>query len=179
VLPSLPDPVRFHYTFRTVATYWVEPTTGEIVDLRERDVRSLVVKVNKQLVPVTPVLDMTYTSSPAQLAVAVKQARHDAGQLNLVYRTVPLAALLAGLALMIGAGTGLTLLRRPARRCKAAPVVKSRPKRAATARIGRHRATEIKTKETVAVANTRAKLPRRNLPSIKVASAKRMLRSDS
>src|SRR5207248_1156293 len=84
ILPSLPDPVPFSYTFRTVATYWVEPNTGEIVDLRERDIRTLALKIGDQLVPMTPVLDMTYTSSPAQLAQAVKQARHDAGQVDLI-----------------------------------------------------------------------------------------------
>ena len=113
LLPSLPDPVPFSYTFRTVATYWVEPTTGEIVDLRERDVRTLALQVGDHLVPVTPVLDMTYTSSPAQLAAAVKDARHDAGQVNLIYRTVPLTALLTGLLLLVAAAGLLVLRRRP------------------------------------------------------------------
>jgi hypothetical protein len=159
VLPSLPNPVQFHYTFRTIATYWVEPTTGEVVDLRERDVRTLALLVGAQVLPVTPVLDMTYTSSPAQLAVAVKQARHDAGQVNLVYRTVPLAALLAGLALLLIGGAGLVMSRSKLglRRCKSASVAKNRPKRAPTAETGgRHRATVVKTKKLAAVATVDA-----------------------
>jgi hypothetical protein len=114
LLPTLPDPVPFSYTFRTVATYWVEPTTGEIVDLHERDVRTIALNLGGLLVPVTPVLDMTYTPSPGQLAVAVKEARHDADQVNLVYRTVPLVALLSGLVLMLGAAAGLIVWRRKA-----------------------------------------------------------------
>lgn len=112
LLPALPDPVPFSYTFRTTATYWVEPTTGEIVDLRERDVRTLALKVNNQLVPITPVFDVTYTSSPAELATAVKQARHDASQINLVYRTLPLAALLAGIVLILGGAVASFVSRR-------------------------------------------------------------------
>jgi hypothetical protein len=112
LLPSLPDPVPFSYTYRTVATYWVEPTTGEIVDLNERDVRTLALKLGNQLVPVTPVIDMTYTSSPAELATAVKQARHDAGQIHMIYRTVPLTALIAGLVLLVAGVVGLLTQRR-------------------------------------------------------------------
>jgi hypothetical protein len=119
LLPTLPDPVPFSYTFQTVATYWVEPTTGEIVDLRERDVRTLALKVGDQLVPVTPVLDMTYTSSPASLTAAVEQARHDAGQINLIYRTLPLTAFAAGLVLVLGGTSGFLVGRR---RRAAAPV---------------------------------------------------------
>jgi hypothetical protein len=171
VLPSLPDPVRFNYTFRTVATYWVEPTTGEVVDLRERDVRTLALKVGNQVLPVTPVLDMTYTSSPSQLTAAVKQARHDAGQVDLVYRTVPLAALIAGLALMLGAGTGLVLLRRkPGRRCKATRASKIPQKRSPAAPVGRHRATVIKAKDLAGVANARADFSPTKVDLVKVPS---------
>lgn len=141
LLPSLPDPVPFSYTFRTAATYWVEPATGEIVDLREHDVRTLALKVGTLPIPVTPVLDVTYTSSPAQLAAAVEQARHDAGQVNLVYRTLPLIALLAGLAFLVVAVTGLVMLRRePIRRLGKAD---RRPVDPPSATEGRHRATVI------------------------------------
>lgn len=112
VLPTLPDPVPFSYTFQTVATYWVEPTTGEIVDLRERDVRTLALQVGNQLVPVTPVLDMSYTSEPASLAAAVEQARRDAGQIELVYGKLPATAFIAGVVLMIGGTLGISFARR-------------------------------------------------------------------
>lgn len=112
LLPTLPDPVPFSYTFQTTATYWVEPTTGEIVDLRERDVRTLALKAGNQLIPMTPIFDVTYTSSATELASAVKQARHDATAVNLVYRTLPLTGLVAGLVLFIGGAIGTVLTRR-------------------------------------------------------------------
>lgn len=114
VLSSLPDPVPFSYTYRVTATYWVEPTTGEIVDLREREIRSLALKVGSTLVPVTPVLDISYTSPSAQLAAAVDDARHDASRVNLVYRTLPLILLGVGIALLLTGAAGLLLGgRRP------------------------------------------------------------------
>lgn len=112
MLPTLADPVPFSYTYQTVATYWVEPTTGEIVDLRERDVRTLALRLGNQLVPVTPVLDMTYTSTPSDLSAAVDQARHDAAQVDLVYRTLPLTALIAGVVLLLGGAFASYLARR-------------------------------------------------------------------
>ncbi|HZC71310.1 MAG TPA: porin PorA family protein [Jatrophihabitans sp.] len=113
-LPSLPDPVPLNYTYQVTATYWVEPTTGEIVDLQEREVRSLALKVGNALVPITPVLDISYTSSPTELAAAVSDARHDANQVNLVYRTLPLILLIVGgVALLAGAAVLLLGRRRP------------------------------------------------------------------
>jgi hypothetical protein len=114
VLPTLPDPVPFNYTYQVDATYWVEPATGIIVDVSEHEVRSLALKVGAALVPVTPVMDITYKSSPAQLAVAAKDANHKAGLVNLAYRTLPLILLIAGLALLaLGVLVRATGRRRP------------------------------------------------------------------
>jgi hypothetical protein len=123
-LPSLPDPVAFSYTYRVSATYWVEPATGEIVDLQEREVRSLALTVGSTLVPITPVLDISYTSSPTGLASAVKDARHDASLINLVYRTLPLILLAGGLVALLAGGAGLLFGRR---RPQAAAPVDSAP----------------------------------------------------
>jgi hypothetical protein len=114
-LASVPDPVPFSYTYRISATYWVEPTTGEIVDLREREVRSLALNVGDNLVPVTPVLDISYTSTGAGLAAAVKDARHDANLIKLVYRTVPLILLAGGLLALLAGAIGALFGRRRAR----------------------------------------------------------------
>lgn len=112
VLPTLPDPVPFNYTYQVKATYWVEPSTGTIVDLQEQEVRTLALKVGSNLVPVTPVMDISYTSSPAQLASAVSDARHDANLVKLVYTRLPLILLIAGLVLTLLGGLGLAARRR-------------------------------------------------------------------
>jgi hypothetical protein len=114
VLAAEPDPVPLNYTYQVSATYWVQPTTGEIVDLQEREVTTLVLKAGSTVVPITPILDVNYTSSASQLAAAAKDARHDADQINLVYRTGPLALLIAGVVL-IAVGGLLAGLRRSRR----------------------------------------------------------------
>ena len=114
--PSLPDPVPFSYTYQVSATYWVEPTTGEIIDLQEHEVRSLALKIGGTLVPITPVLDISYTSTPTGLAAAVHDARHDSRLINLVYWTAPVILLAVGLLGLLAGTCGLLLGRRRPRR---------------------------------------------------------------
>jgi hypothetical protein len=102
VLPTLADPVPFSYTYQVDATYWIEPATGIIVDLQEHEVRTLALKVGSDLVPITPVMDISYTSSPTELAASVKDARHKADLVNLAYKTLPLILLVAGIVLLLG-----------------------------------------------------------------------------
>ena len=112
LLAAEPDPVPLNYTYQVTATYWVEPTTGEIVDLQEHEVRTLVLKAGSTVVPITPILDVSYTSSPSQLKAAVADARKDARQVNLLYRTVPIALLVVGV-LLLGLAAVALLFRRP------------------------------------------------------------------
>ena len=114
--PSLPDPVPFSYTYQVSATYWVEPATGEIIDLQEQEIRSLALKIGGTLVPITPVLDISYTSTPTGLAAAVHDARHDSRLINLVYSTLPVILLAVGLLGMLAGACGLLLHRRRPRR---------------------------------------------------------------
>ena len=110
-LPSLPDPVPFSYTYAVTATYWIEPNTGEVVDLQERETRTLGLALGAAVVPVTPVIDINYTSSPDELAATVKDIRHDANLVTLVYRTLPLSLGIAGVVFLVLGLLGLTVLR--------------------------------------------------------------------
>jgi hypothetical protein len=114
VLAAQTDPVPLSYTYKVTATYWVEPATGEIVDLNAREVRTLVLKAGSTVVPITPIIDISYTSSPSELAAAVKDAERDAGLVNLGYRTVPIALLIVGV-LLLAVGGVLVALRRSRR----------------------------------------------------------------
>jgi hypothetical protein len=111
-LPSLPDPVPFGYTYGLTATYWVQPQSGEVVDLQERETSTLGIKVGSQLVPVTPVLDISYSSAPSQLAASVKDARHDGNLVSLVYVTLPGGLAIAGIVLLLAGLASLVGLRR-------------------------------------------------------------------
>jgi hypothetical protein len=112
ILPSLPDPVPFSYSYAMKATYWVEPRTGEVVDLTEHETRTLALKIGPALVPVTPVADVTYHAAPGQVAASVKTARHDANLVTLVYKTLPLGLAVGGAALLLVGVVGLALTRR-------------------------------------------------------------------
>jgi Porin PorA len=111
-LPLLADPVPFSYTYAMTATYWVQPGSGEVVDVQERETRTLGIKIGANVVPVTPVMDISYTSSPAQLATSVKEARHDGNLVTLVYETLPRGLGIAGVALFLVGIVGLVVLRR-------------------------------------------------------------------
>jgi hypothetical protein len=113
ILPSLPDPVPFSYTYGLTATYWVEPSSGEVIDLQERETSTLGIKVGAQVVPVTPVLDISYSASPAQLAASVKTARHDGGLVRLAYVKLPAyLAIGGGVLLILGLASLILLARR-------------------------------------------------------------------
>jgi hypothetical protein len=114
VLDRLPDPVPMAYTYSLEATYWVAPATGVVVDTTHHEVRTANFVDGDTLVPATPIMDMTYQATPTTLSGAVTDARDGAAKLRLIRTTLPAAALISGIALML---VGLTLLgfgrRRP------------------------------------------------------------------
>jgi hypothetical protein len=112
ILPSLPDPVPFSYSYAMKATYWVQPQSGEVVDLKETETRTLALKIGSAVVPVTPVMDITYAAAPAQLATSVNKARHDGDLVTLVYVTLPLGLGIAGLVLVLAGAAGIALSGR-------------------------------------------------------------------
>jgi DUF3068 family protein len=112
ILPNLSDPVPFSYSYTMKATYWVAPQSGEVVDLHETETRILSLKVGSAFIPVSPVMDITYSAAADQLATSVKKARHDGNLVNLVYVTLPRGLAIAGLVLLVAGGAGLALSRR-------------------------------------------------------------------
>jgi hypothetical protein len=112
ILPGLPDPIPFTYSYAMKATYWVEPRSGEVVDLQEHETRTLALKIGATVVPVTPVMDITYAASPSQVAASAKDARHDGNLVGLVYKTLPLSLTIGGAVLLLIGIAGLALSRR-------------------------------------------------------------------
>jgi Porin PorA len=111
-LPQLADPVPFSYTYAMTATYWVQPDSGEVVDVQERETRTLAIKIGPDVLPVTPVLDISYASSPAELAASVKDARHDGNLVTRMYVTLPGALGFAGVTLLLVGVIALAVSRR-------------------------------------------------------------------
>lgn len=111
-LASLPDPVPFAYTYQASNTYWVAPRTGVVVDISYHEVRSVAFAVGPLLIPVAPVMDMTYTSTPLTLSAAAQDARDNASSMDMIESTLPLWLLLGGLVLIVAGGTVLATRRR-------------------------------------------------------------------
>jgi len=113
LMKAQPDPVPLTYTYRFAATFWIAPTSGVVVDMKQHEVRTTNIATGAKLVPVTPVMDMTYAFTPASVTGAVDDAQKAADQLRLIRTTVPLVALGAGVVLLI---VGAVLLLVPRRR---------------------------------------------------------------
>lgn len=112
VLPSLPDVVPFKYTYQVTATYYVAPKSGIVVDLNQHEVRTLVLSIGGQDVPVTPIMDLTFTSTKATLAQAASDAKDKTRALDLIYVWLPLGLAIGGLVLLLAGGAGLLGGRR-------------------------------------------------------------------
>jgi hypothetical protein len=114
VLDGLPDPVPMRYTYRLEATYWIAPDTGIVVDTTHHEVRTANFVDGSQLIPASPIMDMTYQATPSTLAAAATDAKDGAAALRLIRTTVPLVALIAGVLLsVIGTGMVASTRRRP------------------------------------------------------------------
>jgi hypothetical protein len=111
--PQLPSTVPFSYSYATSVTYWVAPTSGIVVDLQQREVITAGLKVGAVSVPVTPVLDISFTSTPATLKAAVNDAKDKGNGITLVYTTMPLGLLIGGAVIALVGATGLVAGRKP------------------------------------------------------------------
>lgn len=89
-------------TYSMDKTMWVEPTTGQIVDQTQHDVRSLDGK---------PLLDVALSFTDDQVKVNVDEAEANVSSLNLLTKTVPVVGWVGGL-LLLGLGVLLLVLDR-------------------------------------------------------------------
>jgi hypothetical protein len=115
LLPQLSgQTVPLSYTYSSTATYWVEPTTGEVVNVQQEEIRQAGLGLPGGLSPKVPVYDVTTKGTEASVASATSDASHDANQLNLYGKTLPLIFLIVGVVALI---VGILLLvmgrRRP------------------------------------------------------------------
>ena len=98
LIPLLPDPVPLGLTYSGEATYWVEPTTGVVIDLERTESRAayLDVPVIPVVVPVVDVWSWSYRPTEATVADAVTTAENGAASLRLYGTTLPIALTVLG-----------------------------------------------------------------------------------
>ncbi len=124
LLEQLPDTVPLAYYYDYDGTYWVDPTTGVIVDTEKRERRTVglspeaIAGTALELVPpeqlaamLVPIMDYTYAATDASVEEAKTDAEDAAGMLQLYGMTLPIIAIVAGAVLLL---LGLALaVRKP------------------------------------------------------------------
>jgi hypothetical protein len=111
-LPLLGDPVPLAYTYQVKSTYWVEPTTGLVIDTQREEVRKAAF-AGGQLA--APVYDVETHFDAQSVAAAAKEAQDKRNTINTFSKTLPLWLLIPGLLLLLAGIIGmLTGRRKPA-----------------------------------------------------------------
>lgn len=109
-LPALPDEVPLSYTYQTEVEYWVDPTTGILIDIQRHDIRQVALEpAPDQIVPLLPVYDLMFTTSPESVEDASDDASFYGTLLSVGETIVPIATWVLGGLLVIG---GIVLYRR-------------------------------------------------------------------
>jgi hypothetical protein len=109
LLPLLPDPIPFTYLYEYETQYWVEPTTGMLIDYTKDESRILAIEVDPSIVslgmvPVGDVFHLIYEQSDQSIADARQEAEDNKGLINVFGTIVPWAAIGVGAVLVLGGG---------------------------------------------------------------------------
>lgn len=115
LMPTLPDPIPFTYLYKYATEYWVEPTTGMLIDYAKDETRILAIEVDPSIVslgmvPVGDVFHLIYEQSDQSVADARQEAEDNKGLISLFGTIVPYVAI--GLGALLVLGGGALLLRR-------------------------------------------------------------------
>ena len=112
-LPRLPNPVPLAYTYSSTATYWVEPTSGRVIDVQQEEIRQAGLAALSG-VPGIPVYDVTTRTTSSSVNDAVNEAKSESNKINKYGQTWPLVLLIVGgVALLAGIALVVTGRRRP------------------------------------------------------------------
>ena len=113
LLARLTQPVPVSYTYQVKSTYWVEPTTGLVVDTQREDIRAASVSAaGRTLVAGVPVFDVATAFTPASVASAASDAKDNKGSIDLFSSTLPLILLIIGILALLAALLVFLLTRR-------------------------------------------------------------------
>jgi hypothetical protein len=107
LLPALPDPIPFTYLYEYATEYWVEPTTGMLIDYTKDESRILAIQVDPSIVsigmvPVGDVFHLIYEQSDQSIADAKQDAEDGKSMINLFGTIIPYAAIGVGALLALG-----------------------------------------------------------------------------
>ena len=91
ILGALPELLDLAYTYEFDATYWIDPTTGILIDIDKNDIRRAMVVVPGFDLDVPPieVYNLTYQPTSESIAAAVDDAKSNGDLLQLGRTTGP------------------------------------------------------------------------------------------
>jgi hypothetical protein len=114
-LPSLGNPIQLKYTYEATATYWVEPTTGIVVDTTNEQVRKAgIAGPGGTVLATVPVFDVQTAFTPTTVTDAANDASSKKNQVDTLSSTVPWILVGVGIAAVLaGAFLIITGRRRP------------------------------------------------------------------
>jgi Porin PorA len=112
VLPRLTQPVPLSYTYQVNSTYWVEPTTGLVVDTQREDIRTAGLSLAGQSLAAGPVFDVTTAFTSTSVANAASDAKDKKNTIDLFSTTLPLILLIIGILALLAALLVFLLTRR-------------------------------------------------------------------
>ncbi|GAA4445641.1 DUF3068 domain-containing protein [Phytohabitans houttuyneae] len=116
LLPQTTQPVPLTYTYENKSTYWVEPSTGLVVDLQRQDVRKAGLSLQgRTIAAVLPVLDADTAYTQASATEAAGDAKDKKDAIDLAGTTIPLILLIVGIVLLLAAVLVFLLSRRSPR----------------------------------------------------------------
>jgi hypothetical protein len=100
-LPQLGNPVQLAYTYSATATYWVQPTSGRVIEVQQDEKRQAGLAALSNI-PGIPVYDVATQTTQASINDAVNLANHDSNRINNYSRTLPIVLGAIGVVLLIG-----------------------------------------------------------------------------
>jgi hypothetical protein len=103
VLPQLRADVPLTYTYESTTKYWVEPTTGVVIDADRREVRKVGLELpgGRSVPPSIAVFDVNTSMVDASVAAAADEATDARDRLALYGTTLPLVLAGVGAVLLI------------------------------------------------------------------------------
>src|SRR5262249_53471783 len=114
-MANLPDQVPVNYTYQSSSTYWVEPTTGTVIDTSSQVQRNgVIVGPGGATLANLPAFNVNQSFTDQSVAAAGSFASDRKSSINSVAKTWPwILGVLGGLALLAGLLGMLVTWRRP------------------------------------------------------------------
>jgi hypothetical protein len=112
ILPRLPDPVPLAYALQDDSLFWIDPSTGLVIDVQRTQQRVAEIALpGTAPVPLLPAVAVVYHDSAASSAQAADDARHGRTVIRWLGVYLPIILLVFGVVML--ALAGLLRGRRP------------------------------------------------------------------